>query len=185
MNPAVQVSLIGAFSALFIAVVAPLLLSWQQQRHRRQEREEDYARQDEVAEKVRLAADQAAEAAKLLLERQDQASEQSAERNRLLVEANERAADSAALTNGKLDQIHTLVNSNMTAAMQSELDATVALLDTLREVVALNEAAGRQPTAEAVGRIDAMQKKVDELSANLTDRLKQTAAANQIVSDDR
>jgi hypothetical protein len=177
VNPAVQVALIGAFSALVIAVVAPLLLSWQQQRHRQQEREEDYRRQDAVAA-------QAAEAARLLLERQDQAASQSAERNRLLLEANDRAAETAATTNGKLDQIHTLVNSNMTAAMQSELDATVALLDTLREVVALNEAAGRQPTAEAVGRIDAMQTKVDELSANLTDRLKQTTAANQLVRED-
>jgi hypothetical protein len=150
VNNAVVVALI----VLFGTVTSPLFLSYLNNRQRRDERREDYARQDAVAE-------QAAEAARLLLE------------------SNKRVAATAVITNGKLDVIHTLVNSNMTAAMQAELDRTQEVLVMLREVIALNEAAGRAASPETLARIDATERKVGELVAALNDRLTQTRIAQQ------
>lgn len=82
----------------------------------------------------------------------------------------ERAADTAKETNGKLDVIHTLVNSQLTAAMQSELDAIVRELAMMLEVIALKKAAGFEPTAEALAALDAAQAKVADLTAKLEDR---------------
>jgi hypothetical protein len=144
----------AVWGAFVVAVVGPLLLAWLTNRQRRSDKREDWARQDAVAEK-------AAEAAKLLLA------------------ANERVAKTAAETNGKLDVIHTLVNSNMTAAMQAELDATSRELVSLREITALKQAAGLEPTPAALAAVQATEAKIAELTAALRDRLAQTALAEQ------
>lgn len=68
--------------------------------------------------------------------------------------------------------IHKLVNSNMTSAMQSELDATVRDLSSLQEIVELKKAAGREPTTQALAVIKTAETKVKELTAALLDRLK-------------
>ena len=153
--------------ALVVAVIGPVLLAYLTNRSRRQDKQEDWARQDAVAA-------QAAEAARLLLERQDAVAAQAREAARLLLDSNERVAETAAVTNGKLDVIHTLVNSNMTAAMQAELDATTRELAMMREVIALNKAAGRQPSTDALAAIESTTHKIRELEAALADRLQQT-----------
>jgi hypothetical protein len=81
-----------------------------------------------------------------------------------------RTAATLTETNSKLDTIHVLVNSNMTAAMQSELDAIQRELAMMREVTALNLAAGREPTPESLGAIQATEAKIAELTAELTAR---------------
>lgn len=93
---------------------------------------------------------------------------------RKLLIANERVANSTLLTNNKLDVIHTLVNSNMTAAMQSELDATVRELAMMREVIGLNRNAGREPTELTLAAINVTEDRVNELKAQLQTRLEQT-----------
>lgn len=80
------------------------------------------------------------------------------------------AIDLAMITNSKLDVIHTLVNSNMTAAMQAELDATVRELALMREVIALKSEHGRDPSADALAAIESTTKKIAELRAVLADR---------------
>jgi hypothetical protein len=164
---------------LVAAIVAsgPTILAIVTNRQRTRDKEIDWARQDVVADRVtdaavkaKAVAEQAAEAARLLLERQDAADAQRAVAADLLVAANERLG-------GKLDVIHTLVNSNMTAAMQAEYDATVRELAMMREVVALNHAAGREASAEALGAIAATDVKVADLWATLQDRLHQTKVA--------
>lgn len=162
MADGVTIALIVAGSALATGIGSPLLLSWQQEKHRRTQQAEDYARQDAVAA-------QAAEAARLLLERQDAAAEADKIRNKLLLANNERVAAAAQATNGKLDQIHTLVNSSMTAAMQAQYDATVALVSVLRRL---------GQSAETDAEIEAAQRKADELRAALSDRLTQTKTAD-------
>lgn len=77
-----------------------------------------------------------------------------------------------SVTNRKLDVIHALVNSNMTAHMQSELDATVRELAMMREVSRLHEDAGRDPTSETIQAIEMTEAKVSELRAVLDDRFK-------------
>lgn len=70
----------------------------------------------------------------------------------------------------RLNVIHTLVNSNMTAHMQSELDAIVRELAMMREVSRLHEDAGRAPTEETLAAIQLTESKVAELRAVLSDR---------------
>jgi hypothetical protein len=139
-----------------LVLLGPLLLAWLNGRQRRAEKREDYARQDEVAERATEVAKQAQEAATLL------------------VEDNQRVAKAAALatskTFGKLDEIHTLVNSNMTAAMQAEFDATVRELAMMREVIGLHAAAGRAPSTEAESAVTATESRIAELRAALEDR---------------
>lgn len=86
----------------------------------------------------------------------------------------------AAKTNGKLDVIHVLVNSNMTAAMQAELDAIKREIVMMREVAALNLAAGREPTVEALAAIEATQVKIAELESQLADRRIAAEAATRL-----
>lgn len=163
-----------------IAVVSPgilaLLTGWQNSKGKR----EDWRRQDEVAaraeaaaEKVSEVADQAASAAALLVKRQDDAAEAARQAAEDLVDANENlkkeTARAASIVNGKLDQIHTLVNSNLSAAMDDRLTAIRAL------IVALEQAADQSSAARS--RIQALENTAIELEAQLADRRRQTKVA--------
>jgi uncharacterized protein (DUF2342 family) len=87
-----------------------------------------------------------------------------------MVDANKRAAESTQATNEKLDVIHALVNSNLTAVMQAELDATVRVLALLKEVAELRRAAGHEPSREGLDAITATELRISELRSVLTDR---------------
>ena len=147
LESSVQLALIVAIPA----IVSPLLLAWINDRTqrkaklleaaiRRQEKLEDYARQDRVATAL-------------------------ATNNRIVEQANRQ-------TNTKLDVIHTLVNSNMTAALQSELDATKREMVMMIEVIDLKKASGKLPSEEALHAVELTQAKIAELQATLADRLK-------------
>lgn len=86
------------------------------------------------------------------------------------------AARTAAVTNGKLDVIHGLVNSNLTAALSAELDAKEALLVLLRRVRVL------EPSHEIDATLDATEAKIAELRATLDDRLAQTRIADDQIA---
>jgi hypothetical protein len=70
-------------------------------------------------------------------------------------------------TDGKLDIIHTLVNSNMTAAMEDALGSKVALL------VALRRMAGDVPSNQEQALIDTTESEIAERRAELHDRRQQ------------
>ena len=161
-------------SAIFLGLIvaasstiSPLILSYLTARGRHNERLEDFARQDAVAA-------QAAEAARLLSNRQDAAASKAADAAKLLVVNTAKVAETAKITNIKLDVIHTLVNSNMTAAMQAELDATTRELAMMGEVIELKRVAGREPNVQALAAIEATKSRISELTAALADRLKQS-----------
>ena len=97
----------------------------------------------------------------------------------MLVENNERVAKTAKETNLKLDQIHTLVNSNMTAAMRAELEATIQKLKLMREIVARDKADNIRVLPEALRAIRDVETKIGELTATLNDRLRQTQIAEE------
>jgi len=78
----------------------------------------------------------------------------------------------ARMTNKQLRQIHTLVNSNLTSSIESELHATNALVQTMEDHM------GELTTAERA-TLEAAKVKVVELHATLNDRLTQTATANR------
>jgi anion-transporting ArsA/GET3 family ATPase len=111
--------------------------------------------------------------------------DKAAEAATLLLAENKRVAATAEKTNEKLDVIHILVNSNMTAAMQSELDATVREAAMMREVMRLNKSAGQAPTTAATDALAETDKRIAKLRAELHDRLKQTVVAEKVQAVDR
>jgi len=158
--------------AVWIAAIVAggaLLTAWLNARSLSRAKQEDYARQDVVAaraesasNRVREVAEQAATAAQLLLEHDE---EQAAE-----------ARMNAAEVSGRLAQIHSLVNSNMTAAMESELVAVKAQLAMMRRfalVVGANTDEGDETVAAE------LERRVTELSAQLKDRAVATVAGER------
>ena len=88
----------------------------------------------------------------------------------------ERAADGVKETNGKLDVIHELVNSNLTAEIQAKLDALITTLAMLHEVIDLKRAAGREPTSGALAAVEATEAKIAEARRQLAERQQQLEA---------
>ena len=118
-------------------------------------------------------------------EREDKVARVAAEAARLLVANNDVVARTAAVTNGKLDQIHTLVNSNMTAAMRAELEATIEKLKLMRQIVDRDKADNIKVLPEALRAISEVEIKIGELQASLNDRLRQTQIADQKIADQK
>jgi hypothetical protein len=125
--------------ALIVSIISPLLLARQTNRATRE---------------AQVAAQKAAkEAQEADWERED--------------EVADRLKASVQETNGKLDIIHTLVNSNMTAAMEDALGSKVALL------VALRRMAGDIPTSDEQDLINTTESEIAERRAELHDRRQQ------------
>jgi hypothetical protein len=204
---AAESSLADVIPIAIVAVIAPavmaLLTAFIQSRSKRQ----DYERQDEVAARAEQVATQAATAAALLLEKQDQVAArtdavaaQAAEAAALLLEkqdqvaertdavaatllhANEEVAVAARTSRdklaGKLDVIHTLVNSNLTAAIQSELVAIENQLVMMHEMVDLRKAAGQATSAGTLAAIGSLETHIEELRTQLAERKRQDELAN-------
>jgi hypothetical protein len=161
---AVWVALIVALGALATTVLNG--------RQLRRSKQEDYARQDSVA----AAAE---ERERLQSARQAAVARQAAEAARLLVADNEHRAEVLATANeridGKLDQIHGLVNSTLTAAMTSELVALKAQLVMTHRVMALEHG---EPTEAETTELIELDRRILELTAKLSDRARQTLIAD-------
>jgi hypothetical protein len=173
-----------ALVAVFTSVTAPLMLAYMNSRQQRKTRDEDYARQDQVAAK-------AAQAAQDLVRVQTEAARESAETARLLLENQKAnlagtqevarvAAAASATANAKLDgidaqtrRIHILVNSEMTAARQAELDQANAMVVVLTRVLATAAAKGIDPDPRDVDTLERTKARRDELEVILADRLAQ------------
>jgi hypothetical protein len=83
----------------------------------------------------------------------------------------------ATMHGAQLTQIHTLVNSNLTASMQAELDSLRRLLIAVREASEAKRALGFPQTNDATSELADIQSKVTELSATVAARQKQTQDA--------
>jgi hypothetical protein len=157
---------VGAVIVGLIAGALPMLGTWvairANGRERRKDQQATWERDDKVAE-------QAEKAARLLLAAQQESIKRTDQ-----VATHVSAATAA--TDAKLDAIHTLVNSDMTAARQSELDQTRVTLVMLRKVVALDHAAGRAPSEQDMATIETTEARITELQSILADRLEQQQA---------
>ena len=76
-----------------------------------------------------------------------------------------------------LDVIHGLVNSNLTASMRAELEATIRDRASMAELVEIKQAAGHDPSEEALQAVKAADARVAELRASLGDRMRATEIA--------
>lgn len=134
-----------------MAVVGQQLLSRSNARQRREEKQEDWDRQDAVAAKAAEAAD-------------------------LLLAENKKVAATAVQTQRSLSEIHTLVNSNMTAAMQGQLVALKAQLALMERLAGV-----KSPTYDEKLATAGVVAQIAELEAALNDRL----AATEVVENAR
>lgn len=161
--------------AIFASISAPLLLLYLTARQRRVEKAEDYRRQDEVA---RVAEERAAKATLAATEVATQAREAA----RLLLDVNDRVAKTAKGVDAKLDVIHTLVNSNLTAALQAEYDALATSHALMGELIALRRENGTEPTDAFLAALAETSARMVELGEILADRHAQQEKANALAS---
>ncbi len=167
MTDAVLIALVGGCVTI-ASVGTPVVISVITNAAARKSKQQDWDRQDRVAEKAEQVVKQAEEAA------------------RLLKATNESIVTAATATNDKLTclevgqkQIHTLVNSNLTSALSGELVALKGQLIYLRRLVE------RESNAEDVCEVDSLVAQIAELETALADRLKQTTAANAEAAKDK
>jgi len=95
-----------------------------------------------------------------------------------IAEAKEQEAEHQKVVTAKLGVIHTLVNSTLTAALQSELDATRREELLLRELIRMREDSGHSVTEDQQATLGATQRKIRELTAAMRDRDEQTRSAD-------
>jgi len=81
----------------------------------------------------------------------------------------------------KLDVIHTLVNSNMTAAMMGELDALKRDHASMTELIDIKrDKTGREPSSETLATLLSIEHRMDELRGELDDRLRTNITTQEV-----
>lgn len=95
-----------------------------------------------------------------------------------LLRTSKRNSEALAVQESKLNVIHTLVNSTLTAALQAQLDATRRELSMTVELSSMQTEAGREVSEDRRAAIGALRRKVDELEEGMADRAQQTRSAN-------
>jgi hypothetical protein len=171
ITPAIIITLVISIAGvIFASITAPLILAHRTERMHREDQLSDYQRQDAVAKT-------AAETARALAEQQ-------AEIIRQQKESNEATQRERAISGTKLDdiasqtkRIHTLVNSDMTAARQEELEQAESLIVVLQRVMALAKNNGLLPEQSDIDTLNRTKARRDELELILADRLAQFHAS--------
>ena len=135
------------------------------------------------AEATAVAA-QAREAAALLLQQQAQVAVTAAEVARQIVKSNELVVSGIDASNSKLDVVHTLVNSQMTTALESELGATERQLALMHELSAMRAGAGLVPSQESDIAIHATEEKIVRLKSDLKIRARQAATVAKQIAEE-
>lgn len=197
ISETVQLALIVAIPTLLTGFVAPVIALWLSNRGkatdaalaaklRAEEKRADWARQDAVAEKQAILAAQQIATAESAARRVDQVAKQAKEAAELLVVRQDASAfqqqeQSAIMraTSAKVDVVHGLVNSQYTAALQSEMDATVALLAVLEELVGMKTVQGQPVEQTTKDAISATKRKIGELRITLNERQAQAKTADK------
>ena len=149
------------------AGISPVILAWLTGRQNTAMRRDQYAREDEISSRT-------AEAARLLLVANERVAASTAATNKKIDTTNETLA-TANENLGKIkslsETIHALVNSNLTASKQAELDATKHTLSVMREMLDIKKAIGIEPTPEVLSEISGTEKRISALTAEMADRL--------------
>jgi multidrug efflux pump subunit AcrA (membrane-fusion protein) len=192
---------IGFGCSIFVGLGTPFLLNYLTQKNRAEEKEQDYKRQDELrkeekAEREQVAAEEKAEreqvaaeakaAAELTAQAARDVARKAEEAAELLLAANELIAERDRIARQKLEsleigveRVHTLVNSDKTAAMQRDLDGHEEKLVLLREIVDLKHAAGGEPQPQTLGAIAATEQRILALHEELAERHRLLALAEK------
>lgn len=162
MDPALITALTVAIPAVIASTVAPAIIVWmngrnaskqraEEARLRKEEKDYEYARQDAVAKRL-------------------------VESNKVI--ANE-VVKSASVVNEKLDEVHVLVNSAYTAALQSAFEAVQAKYVVLQDSMEFKQEHDIPITSDVKADLEATKTKMDELSAAIAERLRKDAETKE------
>jgi hypothetical protein len=98
-----------------------------------------------------------------------------------LIQTNAAIADEAhktrVETTARLDAIHTLVNSNLTAAQERELSMARALVISMGEVISLKEDRGIPIAKKTRDVIRELENRIEDMAADLAHKKQQTFLA--------
>lgn len=169
---AVWIAAIGVFSA----IVGPLVLSWLQTKNTIALKQADWNRLDKVADLARQTAQDAADA---VIKVADDLKGRQSELNEGLIEVARVAKEGQDGVNVQLKQIHTLVNSNLTAALRGELTAVQSNLLALRKLEELKPSS----TPEELSAITTLENRERELADTVTERLEQQKIIDQMTME--
>ncbi len=159
---------------LFASLTAPLIVAFAFLYFQRKTRKEEWERQDEKdaeakAQRVDDLAHQEDVARKA-----KEVSDQAAAAAQLLVESNARVARLAEETKeeltSRLEQIHLLVNNNLTEQMLQVLAGARRQLATEEQLATLREEKGMKATTETLASIALLRAQIPKLEAELADR---------------
>jgi hypothetical protein len=89
------------------------------------------------------------------------------------------------ITNTRLTQIHTLVNSEQTAGMIREAASLRREHVLMSEMIELRKAAGHEPGTSTIKALDATAIRIKELDDTIKDRQAQTALAEDQLKKDQ
>jgi hypothetical protein len=182
MSDVITLAIVAGVQVLLLTIVQSSIAARKERtesERKEKDRKEDYARQDLVAERVALAAKQAADAAQLLVKAQHETIARTDEVAKVaaasdaLIQAQLKSID----TQGK--KIHILVNSDMTAARTNERDQARLTLLALKRVQALSTKLGLPVTIDEVDAIAAAEERIVELDQILADRLEAQRAVDR------
>jgi hypothetical protein len=168
-DPLVVLAMIAAVPTA-VAGLTPIIVARLARGDRIRERLEDKEARDAVAAKVDAAAVQAERAAVLLRNEQQRTAAATAQVART-------TAATTLETRAQLGQIHTLVNSEMTAARQAELTQTRITLSVLKRLTLKVQDAGCEADQDDLAMIEVATARICELEAILADRAVQGAKA--------
>lgn len=89
-----------------------------------------------------------------------------------LLDQTAKTADAAVATANKMEEVHVLVNSNYTAALEATYEALQAKLVILLESVTFKRTHGTEPEQEVITDIEATKRRVAALRATIDERLR-------------
>jgi hypothetical protein len=147
-------------------------------------RQQEWDRQDIVADRVVRAAEIAAARADEVAVKAAEVAVRTNEVAVALKNANAMVSETAKETGAQLRQIHTLVNSERTAGYERELLSSKLITVLLSQILELRAEQGNKPTKETLALLESNATKTKELENTLADRLKQTQAAEHTFAAD-
>jgi hypothetical protein len=159
VDPAVWIALIAACAAFVGSIAGPLINA----RIISRGKVEDWARQDEVAARAETAAANLAEAQAETMRRTDEVADVAAKFDKAVQVKLDHISAQA-------DQIHGLVNSKLSAALENEQAAVVDRVSVMQEIIRLNRAQGLEPSPATLDSIAKAEARVHELRVQLEDR---------------
>lgn len=167
MSEEILLALIVAVPTVIASTLVPTVILWMNNRHARRVKEEDasirkqekldeYKRADEIEARRKQEADEVA---------------------RLLKTNTAITVETAGDLKGQVQQVHALVNSNLTKEMKARLVEMQTGLTSQIEIADLREALGRPKSETATAHMGVMRKAIEELKDDLETRKEVTEAA--------